>query len=427
MSDWEKTNWDEESGQKEPVMVKSTSDTVADDGRMDAGEPAEEEDRGDMEKPPEEKDEVEMPGGENDLQQDDVTAQQDYDWDTTYKEPVRQYKPLDPPQKNNNKAMVIVMVLLFALLAGLCIYVLVTLSKGIDRLHVKKDVEYESSSDDPWAEILGEEDKDAEKEQDEPQSSQDAQEEEDSASSGYFDKKDFDDQSWKEAYQNHDASEFSEPYYEDFVDCIDETVSYRITREFEEYADESYNICIRASYVQIEGDIPNVDEINRQLKSEALSDLEWFKEKKTDYEELAKKYEAGVRSDTKSFVTFNDDETLSVAVEYTSNFCYDTSMGIRGINVNLKMGTIMDNTQILQLEDSFGEEFRQRSNKQNGSTYGIELFSNVEIVSMLKEKDSIIIFYTPIGLELGYSYEKDGYTGWVTISMQDYENYMKTL
>ena len=95
--------------------------------------------------------------------------------------------------------------------------------------------------------------------------------------------------------------------------------------------------------------------------------------------------------------------------------------------MNLKMGTIMDNTQILQLEDSFGEEFRQRSNKQNGSTYGIELFSNVEIVSMLKEKDSIIIFYTPIGLELGYSYEKDGYTGWVTISMQDYENYMKTL
>lgn len=354
--------------------------------------------------------------------------QRDYDWGAVGREPARQYMPLDPPQKSNNKVMIVVMVLLFTLLAGLCIYVLVTLSKGIDRLSVKKDVEYESESDDPWAEILGEEDEDmASDEKGDADTPQDSQGDADSFSSGYFDKADFADESWKEAYENHNASEFTGPYYEEFVDCIDESTSYQIKREFEEYTDKTYNICIRASYVQIEGDIPNLDEINDRLKSEALSDLEWFKKKKSEYQELCKKYETGIRSDTRSFVTFNDAETLSVAVQNKSDFSYDTGLGVQGININLVTGTIMDNTQILNLEDEFGEEFRQRSNKQNGNTYGIELFSNVEIVSMLNQEDSIIIFYTPIGMEVGYAYDKDGYNGWVTISMQDYEKYLKGL
>lgn len=346
--------------------------------------------------------------------------QYDYDWGAASREPARQYMPLDPPQKSNNKVMIVVMVLLFTLLAGLCVYVLVTLSKGIDKLRVKKDVEYESESDDPWAEILGEDEKDAE----EDKQADDDREDEESFSSEYFDKGDFADESWKEIYENHDPSEFTGPYYEDFVDCIDESTTYQIRREFEEYTDEKLNICIRASYVQLEGNIPNLEEINARLKSEALSDLEWFEEKQDEYEQLCEKYETGIRSETKSFVTFNDEETVSVAVEYQSNFSYDTELGIEGININLVTGTIMDNAQILNLGDDFGEEFRQRSNKQNGNSYGIELFSNVEIVSMLRQEDSVIVFYTPIGLELGYSYEKDGYTGWVTVSMQDYEKYL---
>lgn len=362
-------------------------------------------------------------------------------WDRYGEDPARRYMPLDPPERSGNKAMVIALVIMFVLLAGLCIYVGKILSNGLDSLRTKRDVEYESDSEDPWADILGEdkmpqdEAPQDEAPQDEaPQKPSDRENEngdEDGVSPGesntYFDRADFTDNSWKECYENHDASEFQGPYYEDTVDCIDESVPYQIKREFDEYLDEKYNICIRTSYVQLEGNIPNLEAINEQLKNVATEDIEYYKENKAQYQQVIENYEAGVRSDVKSFVTYNDAETVSVAVHYESNFCYDVSLTIKSVNINLVTGTIMDNTQILDMGDGFGEEFRQRSNKQNGSSQGIELFSNIEIVSMLNQEDSLIIFYTPIGMEVGYSYRKDGYLGWITISMKDYEKYRKGL
>lgn len=357
-------------------------------------------------------------------------------WDPYGEDPARRYMPLDPPERSGNKAMVIALVIMFVLLAGLCIYVGKILSNGLEGLRAKRDVEYESDSDDPWADILGE-DKMPQDEapQDEapqkPSDREDGNSGEDGVPSDekntYFDRADFTDNSWKECYENHDASEFQGPYYEDTVDCIDESVPYQIKREFDEYLDEKYNICIRTSYVQLEGDIPNLEAINEQLKNVATEDIEYYKENKAQYQQVIENYDAGVRSDVKSFVTYNDAETVSVAVHYESNFCYDVSLTIKSVNINLVTGTIMDNTQILDMGDSFGEEFRQRSNKQNGSSQGIELFSNIEIVSMLNQEDSLIIFYTPIGMEVGYAYRKDGYVGWITISMKDYEKYRKGL
>lgn len=363
--------------------------------------------------------------------QETVDMQNGTGWDPYGEDPSRRYMPLDPPERSGNKAMVIALVIMFVLLAGLCIYVGKILSNGLDSLRTKRDVEYESDSEDPWADILGEDKMPQDEAPQKPSDREDKNSGEDGVSpdetNTYFDRADFTDDSWKECYENHDASEFQGPYYEDTVDCIDENVPYQIRREFDEYLDEKYNICIRTSYVQLEGDIPNLDAINEQLKNVATEDIEYYKENKAQYQQVIENYDAGVRSDAKSFVTYNDAETVSVAVHYESNFCYDVSLTIKSVNINLVTGTIMDNTQILDMGDGFGEEFRQRSNKQNGSSQGIELFSNIEIVSMLNQEDSLIIFYTPIGMEVGYAYRKDGYVGWITISMKDYEKYRKGL
>lgn len=329
-------------------------------------------------------------------------------------------RKVDAPKKTSDKPMIIALVLLFVLLIGLCIYIAVSLSKGFSNLHAKKDMTYESDSGDPWAEILGDDDKNADSDLDRDSS---LGENDDPLGSG-TDAPVFGDDSWKDAYVNHDPSEFSGPYYEEFVDCIDENVSYTIEREFEDVEDEKHNTCIRISYVQIEGDIPNLKEINRTLKEKALEEYEAYLTYEDEYNAMTEQQEIGLYITVQSFVTYNDAETISVAIQKDSRIGMSGDVGMESVNVNLVTGTIMDNTQILKIQDSFGEEFRQRSNKQNGSTQGVEIFSNVDIVRMLNDEDSLIVFYTPIGIELGYQYQESGYCGWVTISMEDYQSYL---
>ena len=38
---------------------------------------------------------------------------------------------------------------------------------------------------------------------------------------------------------------------------------------------------------------------------------------------------------------------------------------------------------------------------------------------MLNDDDSLIIFYTPLGMEVGFNY----YYGWVTVTYKDYQKY----
>ena len=40
---------------------------------------------------------------------------------------------------------------------------------------------------------------------------------------------------------------------------------------------------------------------------------------------------------------------------------------------------------------------------------------------MLNSEDELILFYTPIGMEVGFNY----YNGWVTVTYPDYLKYQK--
>ena len=47
--------------------------------------------------------------------------------------------------------------------------------------------------------------------------------------------------------------------------------------------------------------------------------------------------------------------------------------------------------------------------------------SDQEITYYLTDSDYLIIFYTPLGMEVGFNY----YDGWVTVTYRDYEKYQK--
>lgn len=327
------------------------------------------------------------------------------------------------PKKSSDKPMMIALFLLFILLIGLCVYIAVSISKGFANLHVKKDVTYESETGDPWEEILGED------QTDDANGADDGGAADKDYDANIWNKRltDPESDSWKDAFVNHEASEFKGPYYEEFVDCIDETVSYKVERNFEEINDKKYDSCLRVSYVQLDGDIPNLDEINRILKDKAMDEFEAYKDNEAQYHEIIKEYGTCVDVLVQSFVTYNDEEIISVAIQKDSRLGMDAEMGFETVNVNLVTGTVMDNTQILNLQDSFGEEFRQRSNKQNGTSQLVEMMSNIEIVDRLNDEESLIVFYTPIGMEVGFHYKGNGFSGWVTVSMTDYEKYLNKM
>lgn len=48
-----------------------------------------------------------------------------------------------------------------------------------------------------------------------------------------------------------------------------------------------------------------------------------------------------------------------------------------------------------------------------------------QLQDFLSDSDTNIIFYTPVGLEIGFNYTTSSSSGWVTVTIKDYERYMK--
>lgn len=304
----------------------------------------------------------------------------------------------DTSKKGNSGAVVAVVTLLFILVIGLCVYIAVNVSKMLPQPG-QEDKEYEAQTQDPWKELLGDDyiEGNLEEDWDAP----------------------------KQEYPNYEKDYFSGPYYEEVVDCIDETVSYKVKREFRNVSDEKNSIDIHTSYIQLEGDIPGVEEINRLLEEQAVYFVESYEESKEELHKTLEDTGTGIQAEIRSYVTYNTESEISIVIREDISLGYMyRDVALRSFNFNLDTGMLLDNTSILDLSD-FGAQFRERSNAQNGvSESGIEAFSDEEIEAMLTDEDALIIFYTPLGMEIGYNYRKDGTLGWITITMQDYEEYI---
>ena len=68
------------------------------------------------------------------------------------------------------------------------------------------------------------------------------------------------------------------------------------------------------------------------------------------------------------------------------------------------------------LNDDFAVDFREREISENGDG-ALTDYTDQEILAMLKDEDTLVLFYTPMGLEVGLNL--DGEIVYVT-----YEDYM---
>lgn len=208
-----------------------------------------------------------------------------------------------------------------------------------------------------------------------------------------------------------------EDQYYEFHSEIKNNLSYQIDIEdFAEYAASNSNALAAGDYPKVICEDKNKEKrvnsiIHREIEA-VLEHLEYIGQ------EL--EHNTFFEFDVESYVTYMDEDTLSVAyVEYGYLDDEPFESYVIAVNVDMESGLAMTNTQILNINDDFSIDFRERTERQNGSNDLLDYYSDQEITEMLNDEDSLIIFYTPLGMEVGFNF----YYGWVTVTYPDYEKF----
>ena len=225
----------------------------------------------------------------------------------------------------------------------------------------------------------------------------------------------YDDYGWDDEYED-----FESEYYE-FSNEIRDDLSYSVEIEYDDSLSgdsEEEDYYVSYGTVVIDG-IPNADEVNKALADEVLRAKQSYTEA---YLEQEYTYFYSI---VDPYVTYMDNDVCSVAYMvyeyYESEDDQKTGVNswIASVNINVVNGTIIENTSMRAMDLEFAEEFREKSNIQNGSLE-VDEMSAEEILQYLTDEQSLIIFYTPMGMEVGICFEgNDGTGSWVTVTYKE--------
>ncbi len=333
--------------------------------------------------------------------------------------------PAQPPQKKSNKGVIAIVISGVVLLIAAIVAVIFVLAKALGAEVEEDEYSYEDNYDYDYDEDDSDEDYDFEDEDDYGFDDQDDEYTDyDEDLLAFVDDIDWDDDEWDDEPYNYDAEELEGDIYYELANCIDEDVDYKLVHESYEELDEDLNVCIRINYYQIEGDIPNVDEINEVLKEQAMWAGESYHEDADLFAEEFEEYGAGYVVEVDSYITYNDDEILSMV----SDIYYESATSIEQViyccNVDLVSGEVVWNTDLFDFSDEFIEEFRIVCEEQNGYVASINNMDDDDMRDFFEDESCFIFYLTPCGAELGINYTTEEKYGWISATYKDYEDYM---
>ena len=364
-----------------------------------------------------------------------LTQAEDGSWRHAENSPFSPFYIPDKKQKNNNRLTIGLIILLLVLLVGCLIFVV---SKLIEAAASEATVAWNKSTEAVGDFFDGIKDSFSEEEKVPDTGNEEAEDESDNfipklpdlpeSPDNY---EDYVEDFLKRYYENEygyddyddsddydDGDEYYEPspdddYYVELADYIRDDLSYSV--DFEEYTHSDYenSVYISIWYAQVSDDVTNSDVINEYLMDGAMY--------------YANMYESDSVTDLsleiESFVTYMDEETLSVAVYESVYWDGDVYYDLYCMNFDLKTGTLLDNTEIVEVSDDLVDAFVDQSIYQNGYTSSVSDYSDEEIADFMRDEESLILFYTPVGLEIGYNHPN----GWVTATLKDYQRFLKKL
>lgn len=364
-----------------------------------------------------------------------LTQAEDGSWRHAENSPFSPFYIPDKKQKNNNRLTIGLIILLLVLLVGCLIFVV---SKLIEAAASEATVAWNKSTEAVGDFFDGIKDSFSEEEKVPDTGNEEAEDESDNfipklpdlpeSPDNY---EDYVEDFLKRYYENEygyddyddsddydDGDEYYEPspdddYYVELADYLRDDLSYSV--DFEEYTHSDYenSVYISIWYAQVSDDVTNSDVINEYLMDGAMY--------------YANMYESDSVTDLsleiESFVTYMDEETLSVAVYESVYWDGDVYYDLYCMNFDLKTGTLLDNTEIVEVSDDLVDAFVDQSIYQNGYTSSVSDYSDEEIADFMRDEESLILFYTPVGLEIGYNHPN----GWVTATLKDYQRFLKKL
>lgn len=208
----------------------------------------------------------------------------------------------------------------------------------------------------------------------------------------------------------------SEDYYGEVKDSLRTDLPYSIQWENFQYEGNSSTVSISVDYPVIYGEVPNRELLNEIIAKETKYFQEYYEEyaKYMMQNEVFAVYAEGC-------VTYMDEEKMSVVFCETVATDYWQDSGLYCINIDMENGVIISNSSIMDVDDAFAVDFRIRSREQNGSINALDYMTDQEISYYLSSEETAIIFYTPLGMEVGINYGES----YVTVTYKDYETYLQ--
>lgn len=213
----------------------------------------------------------------------------------------------------------------------------------------------------------------------------------------------------------------SDEYYVDIVDAVRADLSYQI--EWEDYGVESdrADASFHTIYPRITGNLPNQEQLNAYIEQEAL----FYKDYCEFYVDQAGMASCHIQSI--GYVTYMDEDILSIVFEEQLALETEIFPGLFDINIDLKTGTVLEHENMISYTTELSRRFRKQNRAQNGESLTKEELSD-EILRQLLEGVDGVVFYTPLGMEIGLNFNGAGNRyGWATITLKDYEKYRKKI
>lgn len=229
-------------------------------------------------------------------------------------------------------------------------------------------------------------------------------------------------------HTNMPRTEFEGIYYNYLGDSFDYNQDYSVDRHSFSYIGDKDGIEVygAVNYYSLTGDsIPNLEEINATLYAHAMNPLMAYLDDQTSYDETT-----DISFGVDCFVSYNDEQKISI-VRYIQVYSdgYQEFFYMTADNIDLKNGEFLSAKDILDIDASFATKFKEYSRAQNGSDVeALYYLTDEELVDMLLNDDTNIIFFSPCGLEVGMNYAfHQSYSnfGWVTVTLNNFEDYVK--
>lgn len=221
---------------------------------------------------------------------------------------------------------------------------------------------------------------------------------------------------------SEEGQDLNSPYYSGPYNALRDDLSYNVTfTDAIYYSEKKNNVFVEVEYPQVDfGGGEKEEYINTALHYEFDYYKKFFEEdlkaemKDEDY------YYCIVDSD----VTYMDEKILSVV--FTEELQVKAGMDTLNLinyyclNFDLETGTLLENETLLDVDEAFAADFRRREIEENGEGALVD-YTDIQLMRMLQNDDYLVLFYTPMGMEIGLNL-----TDIVVYMMyEDYEQFLK--